>query len=104
MVAISHVDAEKLHTILDELIGVFRYDNMPEDAVKFYNEKREDFIKVFTKEVPEKYWFQGTEFKSVNLTFCPIEGFKVMSDLAHDNLKNILEKTNARIRKLEIVS
>lgn len=104
MVAISQTEAEKLHNVLDEFIGVFRYDNMPEDAVVIYNNKKEEFIEIFTKEVPENYWFQGTEFSSVNLVFHPIEGFKLVSELAHDHLKNILEKTNGKLKKITVAT
>lgn len=100
MAAISTTETEKLYKILDEFIGVFRYETMPEEAQEFYQNKKQDFINIFTKEIPESYWFQGTDFSSVNLVFHPIEGFKVVSSVAHDHLKTIIEKTNGRINTL----
>lgn len=102
MTAISNENAELLYEILDETIGVFRQVEMSEGAVKFYEEKKKEFIDTYTEEIPDSFWFQGFECPSVSLDFNST-GFnvKLMSDKTTQNVKTI-NTANERIDEAKI--
>lgn len=104
MTAMTRSEAERLYTILDAHIGVFRQEEMPERAKSFYDEKREEFLETFTQGIPESYWFQGIACNSVSLMFDSIEGFHLVSDNASNHVKKVLADTTEKIKgqKVEI--
>lgn len=104
MTAFTREEAENLYSILDENIGVFREEEMPESAQKFYEKKKQEFLDVFSTEIPETYWFQGTICRSVSLIKDPEHGFilKAEIDPGH-TVHDIIEKTNKKIRKASLI-
>lgn len=104
MATMTKENALHLHSILDKYIGVFRQDEMPEGAVKFHEKKRDDFVKIFTTEIPETYWFQGVKFHSVNLTWDDEHGFTLVPTvIPESHLKPLVESTNRKIREANLM-
>lgn len=102
MTAISKETAEKLYTILDENVGVFRQAEMPDGALKFHAEKKQEFIDTFIQEIPESYWFQGFVCRSAYLNF-DSTGFHVMS--ASDeatHIQKVIDTVNEEIKASKI--
>lgn len=97
-------NATHLHSILDKTIGVFRDDEMPEKFMKFYEKKKQDFIDIFSTEIPQEYWFHGGEFRSLNLNYAPENGFSLepVTDV-EGYLKPILDQTNRKLREADFV-
>lgn len=91
--ALTAGSAEELYALLDTEIGVFRMEDMPEAGVRFYNDKRVEFIETFVSEIPQKYWFQGVEAPSVELHF-DSTGFVLVTENPHKPVKEKIEATN----------
>jgi len=103
MATMTREDALHLYTILDKNIGVFRQEEMPEGAVKFYEKKKEDFLELFTTSVPESYWFQGEIMNSVSLNLDLDKGFYIVPEIhAEGALKPVVESTNRKIREADL--
>lgn len=103
MATMTREDALHLYTILDKNIGVFRQEEMPEGAVKFYEKKKEDFLELFTNNVPESYWFQGELMNSVSLNLDLENGFHIVPEISPEGpLKPVIESTNRKIREADL--
>lgn len=102
MTAINREEAEILYVILDETIGVFRQAEMPEGAVKFHNKKRDEFIKTYTEDIPDSFWFQGVDCPSISLDF-DSTGFKITVPSEGTSRKTVkaVESANERINKIK---
>lgn len=102
MTAINREEAEVLYAILDETIGVFRQAEMPEGAVKFHNQKRDEFIRTYTEDIPDSFWFQGVDCPSALLVF-DSTGFKITvpSEGTPRKTVKIVERANERIDEIK---
>lgn len=102
MARMTKEEAQHLHKILDHSIGVFRDDEMPEKFVKFYEQKKNDFVEEFSHEVPGDFWFHGGDFRSLNLSYDEENGFYLETLLdIEGHLKPILEQTNRKLREAD---
>ena len=91
-----------LFQILDEEIGVFRFPElMNEERWKYWALTRERFINTFTTKIPPLFWFQGTDFPSVNLVF-DSTGFRIEADVESEHQTNVIEKVNKLISDLKL--
>lgn len=97
----SREEAERLHTILDEVIGVFRERQMTEAAQTYWDRKREEFISQFTAQIPSTYWFQGGGCKSITLHF-DSTGFRVVSGEDRDRPHRLVGLANGQLSKARI--
>jgi hypothetical protein len=88
----TRAEAARLYSILDETIGVFREEDMSEKAMEFYNDKREEFIDLYSTEIPESYWFQGTVCLSASLIFDSIEGLHVVCSTGEAGSQKLVDE------------
>lgn len=88
----TRAEAARLYTTLDETIGVFREEDMSEKAIEFYETKKEEFIDLFSIEIPEDYWFQGTVALSASLIFDSLEGFHVVCSTGEAGAQKLIEE------------
>lgn len=104
MATMTVEDALHLYNILDRSVGVFRQEEMPEGAVKFHEKKKEDFLNLFSTDVPESYWFQGVKIHSITLRLDGAKGFHIVPELEPEGyLKPLIETTNRKIREANLV-
>lgn len=85
-------EAKRLYSVLDEKVGVFREENMSDGALRFYKDKREEFIHAYSTRIPESYWFQGTVCLSANLLFDSIEGLHVVCSTGEPGAEQLIEE------------
>lgn len=95
--ALTATSAEALYKILDENIGVFRTEDMNSGEQKFYDGKREEFLELFSREIPSTYWFQGVELKSIELHF-DSTGFALVHEHLHRHTKEIVDNVNVLLK------
>lgn len=98
---ISEEHAKELLKILDTNIGFFNIDvNEREASLKFKENKTEEFLKTYSTEIPDSYWFQGQLGSSLSLIFDSTEGFHVVSNGKNNHQENeAIEKTNTLIKE-----
>lgn len=103
MAHMTKENATHLHSILDRAVGVFRDDEMPEKFLKFYENKKDEFIELFSKDIPSDFWFHGGEFRSLNLSYNSENGFHLDSLLdIEGHSKTVLEQTNRKLREADL--
>ncbi len=98
---ISEKQAQRLYSILDEHVGVFRasaVEELSSGAKRFYHEKHLDFVELFTSSIPATYWFQGFACSSVTLVHSEVEGFQLTMDKASRQDQQVLDAVNAALR------
>lgn len=88
----TRAEAARLYSVLDETIGVFREENMSDKAIEFYEDKREEFIDLYSTEIPENYWFQGTVCLSASLIFDSIEGLHVVCSTGEAGAQKLVDE------------
>jgi hypothetical protein len=88
----TRAEAARLYSTLDETIGVFREEDMSEKAIEFYEMKKEEFIDLFSTEIPESYWFQGTVCLSASLNFDSLEGFHVVCSTGEAGAQKLVDE------------
>lgn len=104
MAHMTKEDATHLHEVLDRAIGIFRDDEMPEKFMKLYEQKKQDFINTFSKEIPSDFWFHGGEFRSLSLEYNSENGFHLRTLIdVEGHLKPVLDQTNRKIKESGIV-
>lgn len=75
--AMSRADAQRLHAILDEHVGVYRMDTMTPTAERIRQTKEDEFIEAYSTSIPEDYWFQGFGCHNAHLIFDSASGLRV---------------------------
>ena len=98
MAALSENDARALFALLDENIGVFRTEEMNARAQAFYEDRKEDFIRQYSAEIPFSYWFQGVGCHSVELFFDSTLGFHLESAASEKCVQDSLTEMNAKMK------
>lgn len=98
MTIIHRDEVERLYSIIDNTIGFFRTNDMPEKAQKFYNDKHQEFLNSFKEEIPERIWFQGTICPSAELLFDSIQGFHIITDSTDHKVKELVKKVNEKLQ------
>lgn len=96
MAKLSFDEAKELYVILDENLGVFREREMSAKAAEFYSGKSEEFLRKFSNEIPEEYWFQGIEYPSITM-YCGSEGFILKNE--DPKVQRKLDEVNSIIDK-----
>lgn len=96
--AMSREDAQRLHSILDDHVGVFRMEYMSDRAENIRKTKEQEFLELYSTEIPEEYWFQGFGCNSAHLVFGSASGLRVESRIDESTQEWLDEKVNPLLR------